>query len=169
MSSNRVPTLGDAAELAALIDTFHSAMLVTRAADGRFAARPMGILRRDPDDSLWFATLLDSTKTNDLAADPQSAVILHDGQDAPSWVSMSGSAAVSQDRSKIRELWRASLKLWFPEGPEQADLALIHFHPRHVEYMKMETGKVGAYLMALKHLVFKAPLPDTPKKQIELS
>lgn len=38
------------------------------------------------------------------------------------------------DRQKIKELWKPVLKAWFPDGPEQADIALLKVQLKKAEY-----------------------------------
>ena len=42
---------------------------------------------------------------------------------------MNGSAIITQDKSKISELWSESLKPWFPNGKETPEIALIQVVP----------------------------------------
>jgi general stress protein 26 len=50
------------------------------------------------------------------------------------YVSISGMAELVRDRQKIKELWKPVLKAWFPDGPEQADIALLKVVVTKAEY-----------------------------------
>jgi general stress protein 26 len=41
----------------------------------------------------------------------------------------------------VHELWDPSWRRWFPEGPDQRDLALLRVMPEHVERHDGESGR----------------------------
>src|SRR5690606_41689981 len=61
------------------------------------------------------------------------------------WVSVSGIAQISQDRAKIRELYKPDWRMWFEEiddvrdgGPDDPRLALLQVTAESVVYMKKD-------------------------------
>ena len=110
-----------------LVADFDDAMLVTRDANGDLQARPMHVAEHDEDTgTIVFASSILSEKVDELRAHPSVCVAF---QGPRKYVSLTGEASVDQDREKIRELYSTAWKLWFPEGPEQADICLIRFRP----------------------------------------
>ncbi len=114
-----------------LMEQFDHAMLVTRAADGSLHARPMAIADQRDGGRLSFATSGDSAKIGEILARPEVSVVM---QGDGIYLSVSGRAYVVADTSRVRELWSASWKLWFPEGPEDPRLVLIDVEPDRAEY-----------------------------------
>jgi general stress protein 26 len=55
-------------------------------------------------------------------------------QDHSKWVSVNGTAELSQDKAKISELWNESLRPWFPHGKDTPAIALIHVTPTLGEF-----------------------------------
>jgi general stress protein 26 len=159
---------GNMEELRKIMGKFKTAMLVTSASDGKLRGRPMAIQQREDDQSIWLATSDQSDKVQDVAANPVCAVLCHDGERSPTYVSMSGDATIVRDAAKIRELWDPAWRLWFPEGPDEKDIVLLHFTPSHVEYADPAGGKAGVILSAMKRLVTKEYPPKGDKSEVDL-
>lgn len=107
-----------------LIKDAHSALLVNVAADGTLDSRPMGCLQKEFDGTLWFLSFLHSQKMNEIRNDDK-VLVSYARASAFEYVSLSGRARVVDDRRKIKELWREGLRVWFPKGPDDPELALI--------------------------------------------
>jgi general stress protein 26 len=106
-------------------------MLVTVDREGRLRSRPMQIARTEPTGDLWFVTSLASGKTEEIAADVRCAVAL---QSKRHFVSITGTAELVSDRELVNRLWSDAWRPWFPHGPEDPDLVLIHFEAEEAEY-----------------------------------
>lgn len=122
------------------------AMLTTRSLDGRrLLSRPLGTAEVEFDGDLWFASGLDSEKTREVQADPVVNVsFASEGKN--SYVSLAGRAEIVTDRAKIRELWSAPMKVYFPEGVDDPNLCLIHVRVETAEYWDSPGGIVGSVL-----------------------
>lgn len=132
-----------------LLDEHRTAILVTRGPDGHLHSRPMAMQGHCRGEEIWLATSADSDKCAHLAHDDQVALSFHAGEHAAAWLSVSGRCEMVRDRAKIRELWDASWKPWFPDGPEQDDLVLLRIVPEHAEWVRPEGGKLKVlYTMA---------------------
>jgi general stress protein 26 len=125
---------------AALLARYRTAVLTTRGAeDGHLHARPMSMRQQVRGEEIWFATSCEAQKCRDLEKDPQCALVFHDAADGTT-VCVSGTGEVLRDRKLLHELWDPSWKRWFPEGPDQRDLALLRVIPEHVERHDGRTG-----------------------------
>lgn len=113
------------------LDGFDNAMLVTRAADGQLRSRPMALATAEPSSNLWFVTSNDSGKVDEIEANPEVCVTMQGGG---KFLSLSGRATFSRDRTKIEELWNEAWKVWFPEGKNDPSLILIHVAATEGEY-----------------------------------
>lgn len=126
-------------KLQEVIENFHTAMLVTQDTTGALVARPMAIADHDHETgTLVFSTSSETGKVSEIRADEEVAVIM---QSSSRYVSLSGTARISNDREKIRALFKKDWEIWFPEGPEQSDLRLILFTPATGEYWDLSGGK----------------------------
>lgn len=131
---------GDREELRALLESFDTAMLVTKDSRGMPRARPMAMRQRPNDLALWFLTPEDAPKVAEIAHDPFVAAIFYrDGDRA--WISVSGRAAIIKDRARIKELWTPAMSVWFT-GPDDPQIALIRVEPHAAEYYEPKGTKV---------------------------
>lgn len=109
-------------------------MLTTVDENNDLHSRPMS-LNSDVDESgnLWFFTSSNSHKASEIERTPNVNVSFVDTR-KQQYVSVSGTAALVQDRQKIKELWKPVLKAWFPDGPDQPDVALLKVNVTKAEY-----------------------------------
>src|SRR5512134_1606104 len=97
-----------------LVYDIDTAMMTTRRADGHLRSRAMANQKRAGGADLWFVTAAGSAKLADLAGDPHVNLSYYRDSNRE-WVSVSGIAAISDDRQKIRELYEPDWKVWFAE------------------------------------------------------
>ena len=116
-----------------LIDGIEVAMFTTRRADGHLVTRPMQVQERTAGTDLWFVTDLETHKLEELAHDPHVNLGFYNSK-SREWVSVSGTAIMTQDRNLIRGLYKPDWKAWFQSvddvrdgGPEDPRIALILF------------------------------------------
>jgi general stress protein 26 len=102
-----------------LVDDIDTAMMTTRRSDGHLRSRAMANQKRAAGADLWFVTAAGAAKLRDLAHDPHVNLSYYRDSNRE-WVSVSGTAMISRDRAKIRELYSDDWKVWFPdEGDER--------------------------------------------------
>jgi general stress protein 26 len=95
-----------------LIREIDVAMMTTRRPDGHLESRAMANQKRADGADLWFVTADGSGKIRDLEHDPH-VNLAYFNPGSYEWVSASGIARVSRDRSKICELYEPDWKAWF--------------------------------------------------------
>jgi general stress protein 26 len=137
----------EVAKLAELITKFRIAMLTTVSADGALTSRPMAVQETEFDGDLWFFAQRDSDQARQLRADPTIGVAL---SSADTWVSISGTAEIVEDRTKARELWNSAVEAWFPNGPDDPDVVLLRVHADGAEYWDSPGSKVMTVLSYAK-------------------
>ena len=112
-------------EIAGLLKDIDICMFATRGEDGELHARPMSNNREvEWDGDSWFFAPADGRLVAELERDP-AAVTTYRGEDRFAFVALSGRAEVIDDQDKKRELWLEELKRWFPNGPDDPNVALI--------------------------------------------
>ncbi len=134
-----------------LVKSIHACMLTTTGRDGALRSRPMGVQEAEFDGDLWFFTKRDSRKFDELRADARVNVSFCDLK-ANNFVSLTGLASFVDDRSKMKQLWKPILKTWFPEGPDDPDLALFTVRCDEAEYWDGPSG-LGMVLALAKSYV----------------
>lgn len=128
-------------ELYSLIDGIEIAMFTTRRSDGHLVSRPMATQERVSGMDLWFVTDVSSHKLDELEADSHVNLAYYNLK-SREWVSVSGTAQITQDRNLIKELYKADWKIWFGDeggerdgGPGDPRLALVLVEAHSVEYL----------------------------------
>lgn len=144
--SSATPTDKKLADLYDLIDGMEIALMTTRRPDGMLVTRPMDTQEQEDDADLWFVTSIETHKVDELEADPNVSLGYYD-DGSKEWVSVSGTATISQDRARIHELYQPDWKVWFPDeggerdgGPDDPRLALIFVEAQTVTYLKSKYG-----------------------------
>jgi general stress protein 26 len=114
MATN-LPPASDLRKFYDLVEDIEIAMMTTRRHDGHLRSRAMATQRRAAGADLWFVTLDDAEKLNDLEHDPHLNLAYYRDSNRE-WVSVSGVAVISKDRAKIAELYAPDWKMWFPDN-----------------------------------------------------
>lgn len=153
--------MGSRDKLVGLLKSFDNAMLVTAAQDGSLHSRPMALLDVEPQGDLWFITNSRSGKVDEIAADSHVNVSLQkDGE----YASVSGRANVLHDRAKIGDLWSERMRVYFPTGKDDPDLALIHVHAESGQYWDHQGAQGLKYLFEAAKAYVTGKPPDFGKE-----
>lgn len=136
------------ARVAELAKDIRMAMLVTRDNHGNMRSRPMATQESTFDGTLWFFTDEHSSKVEEIAADPHVCVAYAQSM-SESYLSVSGTAAVINDRAKAQELWSPFLRAWFT-GWDDPTLRLIRVDADEAEYWDSKGGKLASMIMVLR-------------------
>lgn len=139
-----VPATKKLDDLYGLVDGIEIAMFTTRRADGHLVSRPMATQARTEGADFWFVTDVETHKLDELETDPHVNLAFYRDR-TREWVSVSGTAHVSRDRAKIRELYRPDWRAWFGDeggerdgGPDDPRIALILVDAHSVVYLKSD-------------------------------
>jgi general stress protein 26 len=169
-ASTTTPTAKKIDELYELIRDIEIAMMTTRRPDGRLVARPMATQKRDPIADLWFVTSVETHKVDELEADPNVALGYYNMK-TYEWVSVSGTATVSQDRALIRRLHQPDWNAWFDDeggarngGPDDPRLALILVDVQSAAYMKAKHSRPRTMFEVAKGIL-TGTKPDTGREE----
>ena len=101
-------------ELRKLIGDIEIAMMTTRRADGHLVSRPMAIQKEAPGADFWFVTARDTDKVLELTQDAHVNLGFYKDR-TREFVSVSGTAVLTDDRDLIRRLWAPDWKMWFED------------------------------------------------------
>jgi general stress protein 26 len=95
-------------------------------------ARPMAAHPEPEEGCVYFLTDADSAKDEEVEARPQVNLAFADSG-SHSYVSVTGRAAVSNDREKIRELFSTPAKAWW-DSPEDPSIRVLKVTPVDAQY-----------------------------------
>lgn len=138
-SSGRAPsTTPDPAEaprthLHRLLLGFETVMLATFdriAPEPHVHARPMTVAALHDDCSMSFFTHIGSSKVHEALCERTGHVI---AQSKSCSINMAGGFTVTQADDEMRPLFTKRHEVWFPDGLDDAGLALLTFHPHEAE------------------------------------
>jgi len=125
-----------------LIKDIRMAMLTTAAPDGSFDSRPMATQKvEDFDGTVWFLTQAGSGKLAEIKDDSHVSLIYADSGDAK-YVTVKGIASTSRDKQKIREMWNAMYKAWFPEGEDDPSIRVLRVDVTEAEYWEASSSRL---------------------------
>ncbi len=122
----------DTEKLWELIKSIEVAMLVTL--DGEhMRSRPMAMSQRQFDGTLWFFTRQSSHKVSEVAGEQQvNLAFAHPSKQ--NYVSVSGRATLVTDRSDVADHWSEAVRVWFPKGKDDPEIALLKVSVDQAEY-----------------------------------
>jgi len=109
------------------------AMLTTEDENGTLRSRPMAHVDIDADNYIWFFTKDNSGKVVEVSEESQ-VNLAYANTDNQQYVSISGTAFISHDKEKMKELWNPMVKAYFPNGLEEPDIALLRIKIHDAEY-----------------------------------
>ena len=169
MAHRDVPTEKRLEDLYELIDGIDTVMMTTRRSDGRLVSRAMATQDRAAGADLWFVTDISSDKLDELAFDA-NVNIAYFRDRTREWVSVSGTARITQDRAKIEELYAPDWRIWFgDEGgerngkPGDPRMALIAVDADTVVYTKKDASTPVVLFEMAKAMVTGEPPRETYK------
>jgi len=102
----------------------------------------MVTLRTDSDGELWFFTGAETAKTEEIRANAHVNVSYSSPRDNR-YVSVSGMAAVVHDHQRVKALLSQLDEGWFPQGPDDPDLALLRVEVERAEYWDAPAGTMA--------------------------
>jgi len=145
----------------ALIKDIRFAMFTSRNQDGHLHAWPMTTQNKgiDEDNSLWFFMSRRSEPVGDLETDPEVNVAYADTS-SDQYVSVSGVATVVNDPAKIQQLWSKMAEAWFPDGPDDTNLALVKVRIVSASYWDVKDSKIVQVFKMAKAAMTGSPPRD---------
>jgi general stress protein 26 len=143
----------DLQKLREMVKDIDFCMLTTVDEGGDLHSRPMSSNGDiDQNGDIWFFTNASSHKVSEIAKLPKVNVSFAD-PDNQRYVSVSGTAQLVRDRAMIDELWRPEFKIWFPEGKEDPEVALLRVNLEKAEYWDSPSSTIGYALSFVSSLV----------------
>jgi general stress protein 26 len=118
------------------------AMLVTRDGD-KLRARPMSAYLERESNTIYFLTDARRHKDDEIARNPAINLSFADAS-AQKYVSLTGTAVVSNDRAKIKELFTTTAKAWW-ESADDPNIRVLKVTPDDAEYWD-SPGTIVSYV-----------------------
>ena len=158
----------DFQKLREMIKDIDFCMLTTVDENNDLHSRPMSLNSEvDQEGNLWFFTFGNSHKVSEVKRIPKCNVNFAQPDDHR-YVSITGKAELVTDKAKIKELWKPELKAWFPEGPEEPDIALLRVGIEKAEYWDSPGGTVAQVISFVSALVTGESADWGENKKLEM-
>jgi general stress protein 26 len=125
-----------------------------------FSVRPMALQKVDEDGCFWFLSASDSFKDNELSTDPH-VQLLFQGSDYSDFLNVYGTATISKDKQKIKELWQPVLRTWFTEGVDDPRISVIKVEAFEGYYWDTKHNKAIGLIKRIAGAVTGKTLDDS--------
>jgi general stress protein 26 len=130
------------------------AMLVTRDGD-KLRARPMSAYLERGSNAIFFLTDARRHKDEEIAGNPNVNVSFADAGEQK-YVSVTGTAVVSNDRAKIKQLFSTPAKAWW-ESAEDPNIRVIRITPDDAEFWDTPGSVISYVKMAAAAMTGSRP------------
>ncbi|HMC83989.1 MAG TPA: pyridoxamine 5'-phosphate oxidase family protein [Chitinophagaceae bacterium] len=138
-------------EIQSLAKEINTCMFCTYDEEGKLKSRPMSVRKVDDDGNLWFLAGRNSDKNHELQLDNNVELLFAGGHEK--YLSLHGTAEISFDKAKIKELWNPIAKIWFTEGENDPDISVIRVKYDDGYYWDTKHGHMVSLLKMAKSLV----------------
>jgi general stress protein 26 len=128
-----------------LIKKIGFAMLVTRDGD-KLRARPMSAYLERDNNAIYFLTDARRHKDEEIARNPNINLSFANPSDQK-YVSLTGTAVVSNDRAKIKQLFSTPAKAWW-DSAEDPNIRVLKVTPDDAEFWDSPGSVISHVKMA---------------------
>ncbi|MBA9078150.1 pyridoxamine 5'-phosphate oxidase family protein [Rufibacter quisquiliarum] len=151
-----------------LAQSAESCFFCTNITSGQpITSRPMAVLKTDDDGSFWFLTSDDSHKVEELERDPLVQLFFQ-GSKYSDFLTVHGTARLSKDKAKIKELWNPMLKVWFTEGEEDPRITVLQVIPTGGYYWDNKHGNAIAFVKQAVGAAIGVTLDDSVEGKLDV-
>lgn len=145
-----------------LIGQVKSFMMTTIDSQGKLCSRPMMAPKQQFNGDIYFFSSRHSGKVHEIEQD-QEVNLSSSSFENELHLSLTGRAAVIDDRDKARELWSPLLAAWFPQGVDDPALILIRVTVDRAEYWETHDTAVGRAFKTTKAIITGQPYQVKPE------
>ena len=155
----------DLTTVRSIMKDVRTAMITTTTADGTLHTHPMTTQETEFDGDAWFILSRSSETARNASARPHVNVAY---SGTSSWLSLAGTAEIVDDRDKLAELWNRFVEAWFPDGPDDPDVALLRVRGEEAQYWE-SPGRVAMVVSMLTSSVTKNPPRTGDSETVDLT
>ena len=137
-------------------------MLTTQDGDD-LRSRPMHLVQKDYDGTLYFFTRRSAEKVFEIKDEHHVNISFAEPKD-DLYVSMSGTARLTQDAALIDKFWNPFTAAWFEGDQDNSDVAILEVKIKMGEHWKTEKGET-AQLFEIAKANLTNDTPDLGENQ----
>jgi len=123
------------------------------------SSRPMSCVNVDADGQLWFFSSKESEPNLHIKRD-QRVQLFFRNHASSEYLSIYGSAEISNSQSKIESYWSPLMKVWFAKGKNDPALCLIRVRPESGYYWDTQSNKAVQLVKIAIGGVIGKPMDD---------
>ena len=132
-----------------------------------FSVRPMSVQQLDNAGCFWFLSAADSHKNAEISGDAHIQ-LLFKGSDYSDFLNIYGTATISKDKEKIKELRQPILKTWFTEGKDDPRIAVIKVEPIEGYYWDTKHNKAIGLIKRIAGAVAGKTMDDSVEGKLNV-
>ncbi|RYY73445.1 MAG: general stress protein [Gammaproteobacteria bacterium] len=137
------------------------------ATTGSCGTRPMSVEQVDDEGNLWFLSSTDSHKNIEINLDP-NVTLYFQGSAHSDFLVLKGTASISRDQQKIKELWKPIMKTWFTAGENDPRISVVKVAPIEGYYWDTKHGFAVAGVKMLVGAMTGKTLDDSIEGQLRI-
>jgi general stress protein 26 len=142
-----------------LVKSEQFCLFTTQLTQVPLSTRPMSAMGTDEDGSIWFFSVKSSDKNEHVLADPR-VQLFFSNPSSSEFLSIYGTASITEDRDKIEKYWKPTIKAWFQNGKDDPEISLIKVAPEEAYYWDTKNNKAISMLKILTSVVTGKTMDD---------
>jgi general stress protein 26 len=147
-------------KLRKMVKDMKTAMMTTRRPDGQLVSRPMALQEKTaPGADFWFVAARGTEKLDELRFDPHVNLGFYKDR-TREWVSVAGTAELTDDRALIHQLYMPDWKAWFDDDgtpgagtPDDPRMVLIGVKAHSAHFMTVDKPQPVVLFEIVKGMV----------------
>lgn len=160
-------TADDVIKLRELVGDADVAMVTTETPTGELHSRPLALGAVDDDGALRFAVDGTAAWVSGLRQGDPANVSITDDKHAL-WISIAGSASVSEDRAMVDRIWNDTVGRFLPHEKDAPQVRVLTVHTKAAEYWDAPASRLAKLAVAAGSLLGQ-PDRSGESNSIELS
>jgi general stress protein 26 len=154
-------------QLRAVAKGAHICLFGTDVSTVPLTVRPMAVQSVDDAGNFWFLSSRTSHTNQHITQDPR-VQLLFANPSSSEYLTLQGTATISDDPALKKEHWTPIAKTWFNEGLDDPDLTVIKVEPHDGYYWDTKHGKIVATLKIAVGAVVGKTLDDSIEGKVRL-
>ncbi len=121
-------------------------------------SRPMSCRQADDAGNLWFLSDKNDLKIDQINRNSKVEILFAEGESK--FMAIHGTATVMYDKEKIKELWTPIAKIWFKDGMDDPNIAIIRVERTGGYYWDTKHGKMVEFAIMAAALATGKTMDD---------
>ncbi|KGE13053.1 pyridoxamine 5'-phosphate oxidase family protein [Sphingobacterium deserti] len=145
MSTENLYNAEAISKLKELVDSIDIGMLSSYPANSDYVhAVPMSRQEVDDEGNIWYLFSSESESFDHLSADDKVSLLYSDVSDYK-FLSINGTAEISEDRARIDKYWNKMVEGWFDKGKEDPRIRVLKVIPAEAHYWDTKSNKLVTF------------------------